>query len=739
MVRRTISALSKVALGYCLLGFVILPAFLHLAIQLTAPRFLQEPLRIGGILFNPVTLKLDIQTLSLGARKGHPLFGFSNLTVDLSWQSLREGKVILDFVDIDSPQVDIELLDDGSLNITKILKPVNKSVDQSDEASAESSSSDNPLGILIHTVSLDSGAINFTDYANAGDEAVSFKLSSFSIKGDQLSWPKGQGTVELDTRINDESHLSVKADLESQNSVSASVSLDRFSLTNIQPYLTPYLYTSFDGGEFSSDVDLIWDREQGLTAKGSTTLSKLDVSDSRTEDRVAGWQELAIEGFDFSQQQSSLAIKQITLLQLFTKIELGEQLSLNLAELVKPSESPSEAKTKESSAPAFTVNIDSFKLKDGTLDFADRSFKPGFAAPVTGLSGEVRNFDSSSPKSMSIALNGRIHKYSPVNITAELVPLTPLAETQIQLSFKDVELPNLTPYSGRFAGYTIEKGRMDLDLDYEINNKQLNASNRILLKELVLGDKVSGENTTSLPLKLAIALLKDSEGRISVDLPVSGDLDNPQFALGPVIRTAITNFLINIVSAPFNLLASLVSGDADEMSSIQFVPGSSAPNKDQEATLASLATALSERPQLELEVQGAALRSIDAPVIAKQQLLEELSLRYRKQAGLADVAGKPEKVLIPDEEAVSLLMAMVQERSLKAGAQTKAALTDTLIENWQVEDAALRSLAVERARTLKDKLVEKGLKAPRIYILASDLSPKVEDGEVVTSLTLSAD
>ncbi|ELU02795.1 hypothetical protein CAPTEDRAFT_209497 [Capitella teleta] len=318
----------------------------------------------------------------------------------------------------------------------------------------------------------------------------------------------------------------------------------------------------------------------------------------------------------------------------------------------------------------------------------------------------------------------------------------------LSMSFTNVELTTLTPYSGRFAGYSIHKGRLHLDLNYQIKDHQLSATNQMLLDKLLLGSKVDSNEAVDLPIRLALALLKDRNGQIDITLPVSGDLNNPEFELGPVIRTALFNLVTNIISAPFDLLASLVGGDAQEMKFVNFEPGNFNINRSEQIeSLDKLAKALRDRPGLQLEVSGKTAKKSDWPLVAKSLLDKELTQHWTRDLQ-KQKKPVPEKLLLStmDEETHLRLLQKIAESIGSTEAQnsnaqdsTADAVTKQLLTQWPYNEHAMRQLAIDRAREIKDYLIDEGgLDPQRIFLLNVQSLAEGSTDKPSTELQLTA-
>ena len=749
MISRFFRIIIKILLFYGVLGFVVVPALLHLSFIVFAPRVLNEPLDVGAVTFNPFTLRLQMQHIELGPDDA-PLVKFNNLDAALSWSSLSRQQLVIRELEIAEPFADLRLAADGTINLSKIVKT--SEAPASPVPAAETTEASNPVPVIIHSLSVQDAQLQFTDYANTtAEHPFKLNLSDLSLKGSDLWLHKGTGQVQLSGKTGAAS-FAVAINLQPEQAISADITLNKLPLPVIQPYLTPQLFVAVKKGTMSGTLSLTHTPATKLAVQGTVRVDNLRTRDTRRRTRLAGWDSLALSGIDYRQSSNTLKVATIALTAPSAVVDIDKELQVNLARLVRNAAGSdagsSEANGSDASnseAADLAIIIPRFTVTDGTLEFSDHSFKPGFSAPVRGLQGEISGFHSRSPQPVKMVMNGHVDKYSAVQISGQIIPTAPLDETRISLSFKDLELTTLTHYAGRFAGYSVRKGRMNLALDYAVDQGQLKADNHLLLTHLTLGNKVESSEATSLPLKLAIALLKDSDGRILVDLPISGDLDNPEFELGPVIRTALVNLLTNIISAPFKLLASLVPGADEEMSKITFAPGHSTLDATQQQSIQQLAQAISQRPQLQLEIAPVANPIQDNPALAEQHVQAWLINEYR---GLMAKAGKPlpadELPVIPEEQRLTLLQQLAVEKGLTAAPESTAEqLHQQIITIWPVPVMELHQLAVRRAQAIKDGLIEKGLAPGAVFIMGVEISSSNPDSKqnsgVTTELKVSAD
>jgi hypothetical protein len=269
------------------------------------------------------------------------------------------------------------------------------------------------------------------------------------------------------------------------------------------------------------------------------------------------------------------------------------------------------------------ITIDAINIVEASANYADLWIQPHFAVGIQALNGSIRGLSSNPRSRAKVELKGKVDRYAPVHIWGETNPLAATTYSDIKMNFKGVELTSATPYSGRFAGYKIEKGKLSVDIDYKIENRKLTAAHKFVIDQLELGERVESPDAIHLPLKIAVALLKDRHGVIDIDLPVTGSLDDPQFRIGPLIWKAVLNLLTKIATAPFAMLGHLFGG-GEQMNYIDFAPGSAVLDASEHDKLVALVKALKEKEKLELDVPVTFSPDLDRPGLAAAHLNSRL-------------------------------------------------------------------------------------------------------------------
>jgi hypothetical protein len=307
---------------------------------------------------------------------------------------------------------------------------------------------------------------------------------------------------------------------------------------------------------------------------------------------------------------------------------------------------------------AAKISISSIVLSNAHLQFADRSLQPNVNASIEQVSGSISGLSSDEHQRAEINLRGKVEKTGPVAITGRLNPLNQKQPTELKVTFEDVDLHSAGPYSGKFLGYRLNKGKLSMKLEYQVAEGKLKSQNLIVLDQLMLGEKVEGPDATKLPVRLAIAVLKDRNGRIELNVPIDGSLDDPQFHVGKVISRALLNVVTKIVTSPFAALSAVFGGKGEEVSFQEFEPGSSVLSPASIEKLDLLVKGLIERPGLQVEIEGSVDSKGDLEALRRQKLQTEFLVRKWKSLRKSEQARrKPEEVQLAPEERADYLNA----------------------------------------------------------------------------------
>jgi outer membrane protein OmpA-like peptidoglycan-associated protein len=384
------------------------------------------------------------------------------------------------------------------------------------------------------------------------------------------------------------------------------------------------------------------------------------------------------------------------------------------------------------------LSVERTELVNGRVDFIDRFIRPNYAADLTELNGYLGRFESGSPAMAPVELRGRAARTALLEIRGALNPTASPLMLDLSARATDLELAPLSPYGGKYVGYAIERGKLSVDLSYRIEaDGRLEARNQIILNQLTFGERIESPSATSLPVRLALALLADRNGVIDVNLPISGSINDPQFSVMGLVFRMIGNLLVKVVTAPF---AWLAGSDTRDLSQIAFDPGAARLQPPALQTLDRLFTALTDRPRLRMTITGAADHEAEAAALRAAGLAERLQAllgREAARAGQASQAAAPRPSLPPvGSPAYDALvrrlyadtplpgkprnaLGMVKEVPV---AEMEAALLATV----PVNETTARELALQRALTVRDALIARGLAAERLFLAAPQVGRPAE-------------
>jgi hypothetical protein len=522
-------------------------------------------------------------------------------------------------------------------------------------------------------------------------------------------------------------------------SLEGRLELSSLELTTLAPWIDAWSRLGLGDGRLDAGLEL--EVEDGARVRGELDLHGLRLADPDGV-RLIDWERLALRGLDVSTPERSLRLETLELeapRMRFARLADGSTNLTGIGPRPGMGETPRTAAddVAAAAAPAADPGKDDatadgwngsagrFALRGGTLDFTDETLVIPFSTTIEALEGEALELSTSTEGRARLSLDGRIPPNGSATIEARTHLAEPLAETDIDVRMEQVPMPPLSAYVGTFAGYRIAGGRLDLDLGYRIRDTALEADNRLVAHALQLGPRIESPDALDLPLELALALLRDSDDRIVLEVPVSGDLADPQFDLTPAITRAIGNVLRNLATAPFKLLAGLVGGDDTPIDRVEFEYGTVAIPEDQQPRFIKLETALNQRPALQLVIAPTHAGAADRNALRRARLQQQLAALQEEEATSGDAEDEEAlRALYAQRFGEDQLEALVDQYRLsrREDADTErvrtlpAELRSRLLADIEIGDEALTELARARADSVREQLEAAGLVAGRIRI-----------------------
>lgn len=740
----------------------------------------------------PLALGVDVHTTTVNGLGLKPKGAAANyvdiarIEVDETRIDLNRHAVNVAKVQLSGGDIKAWVGEDGRPNLLDLLPPssaasapADAAVTQPPPAAAASAAAAPAWTVAAPDIALSAFRISAED--RRMKPAASLLLNPLNVHVAGFSTaPEDTVDVTLDSSVNTVGKIAARAHLPVHpGTLSAHLETSDLPLTMLQPYIAHYTSMTLLKGALGLKMDVERSASGALSVTADTTVSDVRTIDNALKQDFIKWRTLQVAGIRFRSQPESLKIGSITALEPYARVVVAPNRTLNITEiLTAPGAAPEGAGAAQPAGPApgtplpkrgshgkpatrappakpatplapFPMSIGAVRIANGSANYADLWIKPSFAVGIQTLYGAVTGL-SSDPKSRAkVELNGKLERYSPVHIGGTVNLLSAALFTDITMSFKDIDLTIVNPYSGHFVGYRINKGKLSVDVSYKIDQRQLAAKQHFLIDQLELGDEVPSPDAVHLPLKLAIALLRDRHGVIDLDLPMNGSLDDPKFRIGPIIWKIFVNLIVKAATAPFALIGHLFGG-GEHVNVIEFAPGSAVLEKPAQDQLTSIANALKERPQLKLDVPMLFASDIDAPRMAAVKLHNALVARVletREGKKHPDTAAElaltdPKmhfKLLLEeyqselgkDTQLPASVIAVQQAKSKDAAYDPAIAdLKAALLGHMQVTDTDLQGLGKARAQAIQEALVSAGQIEPeRIFLV--NASPQAGPGDKV--------
>jgi len=651
----------------------------------------------------------------------------------------------------------------GRLNLIESLPAVIATKESPDASTPPEQVKPAPLAAFIQSVAVEDYTVAFQDLttptpavlqmnpitlkvgniSTAPNEKATFAISIGGPQGGAIS---SQGEVSLTPLAGE---IEIKA--------------DKLKITPLQPYLNERIQVLITGGEMDAAGKMTFrmDPEKGYVAgfKGDTLLANFASLDKYLGKDLLRWKSLQVSGIDLDINPLRIDLEEIALADFYARATVNEDGTVNLRTVMesekaagqsaaaqtgednpRPVDNPSvenqqvtaEATQPMPDQPIPPITIKAVTLQGGTVSFADRLIKPHFKTEMLELGGNISGLSSAELARADVFLAGRLENHSPLKITGKINPLIRDKFTDISIEFRDIDLSPFTPYTGKYLGYKLEKGKLTLILNYRLSQNTLVAQNKIRFNRLTLGEKVDSPDATSLPVKLGLAILSDSEGNVELDLPVRGSVDDPEFSLGSIILKAVVGLVTKTITAPFAALGAAFAGGA-ELSYINFEAGLAGLGDEQTETLTNLATALVERPALNLEITGIVDPDTDGAqlrIARYDDLIQAQHIRTLYKGGQAPP--EDQRPAISAEAREAYVARAYQEADIPKPRNADGSLKTLPVDEMEkllftaitISPADLRHLAIERAETAKNSLLgDDRLKPERLFITEPIITP----------------
>ena len=555
-----------------------------------------------------------------------PLLDLSHGRLDLLASSMEIGAIRAE-----RGVVRIQKAPAGGLNLARLFAPTKPKV-KKDE--------DKPFKLLIRDVALQGFRLGWEDLGLA--RPVKVEATDVNLHWQDLSLdPAASSRASLELKLGAGS-LSLNGTLAPfKTTGDLRLKAEGLDLNPWDPYLDTALDLRLASGKLGVEGRLTYAFEgrkaDGLTYSGGASVQGLEVRDAALNEAFLRWKQLRISGADLRTAPFSVAIKAVDWTDPEGRVVVQPDGSTNVARALRLAPagkpvSPAAAALPATPASAPDLGIVKLAITGGRLSFIDRSVQPNAALVLSDLEGSYLGLSSRPEAASKVDFRGKAGGLAPITITGHAMPLRNDLDTDVALKIQGADLTDFTPYTGKYLGYTVQKGKLNVDARLRIDHRNLKAENAVKLDQFYLGEKVQSPDATGLPVKLGLAILRDRRGVIAFDLPIEGSLDDPDIKYGKLVWKAVFGLLGKIATSPFTLLGKLFGSEAGDLSSLAFAPGASTLDASATPKLQALAKALQERPELRLDAEGAVDIDQDGAALRKAAL--EARVRHARAQGL---------------------------------------------------------------------------------------------------------
>jgi hypothetical protein len=695
---------------------------LQAMVSYTAERITASKIRfkIGDLAVNSKGREIPVIKL--------PLVQMEDAAIDLTGRKIDGGRILSR-----DGQIVVVREKEGALNLLQLAVPPSKN---GAESSTEESSA--AWRVTVPELTLENYALNVEDLSTDPAALLSVDQLALGMKNFDMT-PGSVSPLTLSLRWAGKGSLALEGTVGIDPlTVDLQLAAQDLDIRPAQPYIAQQAQLVVTTGEVNAKGALRIFGASGadpdLRYSGQVALNNFQSVDAHKADDFLKFKSLYLNGLELGTTPVRVKVEEVALTDFFHRLIIFPDGTMNLANVLtapNKTDAPAKPVAGHSQAPAPDLRIETITLQGGQVDFSDLQVLPNVKMQMSKLGGRVSGLTALRERKADVLLRGKVGQNVPLEIAGKVNPLIAPPFVDLKMSIDGVDLSPFSPYADKYVGYNLDKGQLSLKLAYLVNENKLNAQNKIFLDQLTLGKAVESPTATKLPVKLAIALLKDRQGNIDLDLPITGNLDEPEFSMGGLILRMLSNLIISIVSSPFKALGALFGG-GEELAYLDFGPGEPAVSPEYSAKAESLSKILFERPGLNMEIQGQADIEIDGDGL--RRLRFEQSIKAAKLKALMAKGQKAvplEEIAVSPEERAGFIQRAFDAATFPKPRDEKGELKKLEIEekekllftSIEVTMDDLRQLAWDRSGNAKDFLVQQGKIDPgRLFIV----EPRVE-------------
>ncbi len=639
------------------------------------------------------------------------------VNVDTAKTAVTVGPVDL------SLNVDVVREKDGAIDLAKLFAP-----QESASGKPAPKSSSPAWSVAVEQFSLSGSGVSLTDQTLSKPSRLEVDQISFLTKNLSTDLAKAI-PLTLSCRVEETGTVKASGDIVPSTMVTkGTVDLSRIPLSVASAYVADAAAVDIPAGRLGGRLNWRMGGKGKDQLSGSVRVDGLRVTEGRSKAEILGFKTLDVSQLALQLAPLTLSIREVELVEPRAGFVIDAQGRTTLDRIAPPAKKPAKAQPKKAdkSEGLKSLDIASFALKQGRFTFADQTLSPQFASVVSPVDLNVRGISLDPQKRAELELSAVVDGSAAVNASGWISPLKDPVETNSTVTLRNLDLVGLSPYSAKFIAYPVAQGQLDWDMNVSTDGSNLAMRNAIKARQLELGEKVESPDAADVPVKLGLALLRDMSGNIAINLPVKGDLNDPQFSIGGIVMQAFLGLIVKAIASPFSLLASLVPEGAGDVSKLAFPAGLATPSEETTKGIQALADILKQRPGLSISIIGRADPVADRQAMADRQFRRKLQvIKYDDLSRKEREQTVPEELEITDEEYAELLWEAYKDEPVE---KEKNAIGMHREVSREVQEAKLRelisvtdqdlvSLAASRAEFVKNQLVQVlGVEAGRVFM-----------------------
>jgi len=684
-----------------------------------------------------------------------PLISVTGANVDL-----QSHQASIDAVTVNRGKLFLSRNKNEAINVVEISKPAETAAGAPGGILLLLRSVTNAVALLLNSTNQWSATVHDVDFTNCAlhledlvnSRPAKLDLDQISLSAKNISnIPTTNLTATLSLRWNTNGTINARVAASfSPPTADINLALTNLDLGTLDPYLEPKLNLLILDSKLGLTGFIHLRTPEGalpeVTFYGGARLDDLRTADGAMGEDLLKWDSLRFNDINANLNPETVSIREIDVDNAYARVVVETNKAINLLAALRPAGTNAIAETNapvvvknftttNAPSPLPKISIGSIVISNAQFSFSDYSVTPNVNLAIQQAGGTIDGISSEELEHADINLHALVDNVGPVEVTGEINPFSGTQTNKIKISVKDVDLTPTSPYSGKFAGYRIARGKLNLDLEYQIVGKKLSAKNVITLDQFTFGEKVDSPDATHLPVRLAVAILKDREGKIVLDVPVEGNLDDPKLRIGKVVTRAIVNILTKVATSPFSLLGAVFGGGGEELSYEDFAPGSAELSPDSAKKLDSLVKGLFERPGLNLEISGSIDPASDRDGLQRAELDRQLRARKWLMLRKSDRATNTvDQITLTPDERKSLVKKLYNE-ALSDGKITPAIIAAST--NLTAIAAQIEShVSSEKGATLLAKGSQTGASKSPAVSTQSKLPPLADPKEAMLAAVI---